>query len=322
VVALTLGLQLPTYDCEDGSPVRWPRLRGLALTAEAVGVDALWVADHFHYHRDGERCVGFWEAWTVLSAIGEATSSVQLGPLVLCTLLREPALVAKMAATLDEISGGRLVLAVGSGAPRSRLQRLEFAEFGFPEDHLVGRFAEAIQIITTLLRKGHIDFHGIYHRPVRCALTPVGPTLGGPAVWVGASGPRMLRLAAEWGDAVAVNEPCVDRVKVVAALARVDSACQEAGRDPATLGRTGYAFVSFARSSADLTGRRALAVRGDPDEIARRLLAFHQAGMDHIQCVVDDGAQYAPPRFWPTLTERGVERFAAVVEALRRMDAR
>jgi alkanesulfonate monooxygenase SsuD/methylene tetrahydromethanopterin reductase-like flavin-dependent oxidoreductase (luciferase family) len=321
-MALTLGLQLPTYDGEDGSPVRWPRLRGLAQMAEAAGVDALWVADHLHYHRHGERSIGFWEAWTVLSAIAEATCSVRLGPLVLCTLLREPALVAKMATTLDEISGGRLVLALGSGAQRSQHQRPEFGGFGFPGDHLIGRFAEAAQIIATVLRDGHIDFHGTYHRPVRCALSPVGPTPGDPAIWVGASGPRMLRLAAEWGDAVAVNEPGTDAAAVADALARVDTACQAVGRDPATLGRTGYAFVSFAGNSADLTGRRALALRGDPDEIAHRLLTFHRAGMEHIQCVVDDGAQHAAPRFWPALTERGVERFAAVVEALRRMESR
>lgn len=321
-MALTLGLQLPTYDCADGSAVPWPRLRRLAQMAEAVGVDALWVADHFHYHRPGERSIGFWEAWTVLAAAAEATRSVRLGPLVLCTLLREPALVAKMATTLDEISAGRLILALGSGAQRAQQQRPEFGGFGFPDDHLVGRFAEAAQVIATLLRDGHIDFHGTYHRQIQCDLSPAGPTPGGPAIWIGAAGPRMLQLAAKWGDAVAVNEPCTDIAAVTDALARVDSACHAVGRDPVTLGRTGYAFVSFADPSADLTGRRRLALRGEPDEIAHRLLMFHKAGMEHIQCVVDDGVDRAAPRFWPTLTETGIERFAAVVEALHRMDSR
>jgi alkanesulfonate monooxygenase SsuD/methylene tetrahydromethanopterin reductase-like flavin-dependent oxidoreductase (luciferase family) len=134
---------------------------------------------------------------------------------------------------------------------------------------------------------------------------------GSPVRW-----PR-LRGLAQMAEAAGV-----DAAVVADALARVDTACQAVGRDPATLGRTGYAFVSFADPSADLTGRRTLALRGDPDEIAHRLLTFHRAGMEHIQCVVDDGAQHAAPRFWPTLTERGVERFAAVVEALRRMEPR
>ncbi len=112
------------------------------------------------------------------------------------TKFRNPAILAKMAATLDAISGGRLILGLGAGwhAP-------EFEAFGIPFDHRVDRFEEALQIIVPLLHTGQVDFQGRYYRTPNCELRPRGPRASGPQILIGAAGPRMLRLAARYADA-------------------------------------------------------------------------------------------------------------------------
>ena len=101
----------------DGTHAGWPEIRRLALDAEAMGIDALWVPDHLLRVIPGRPPIGFRECWTVLTATAEATTRVTVGPLVACTGFRNPGLLAKMADALDEVSGGRLVMALGSGVP-------------------------------------------------------------------------------------------------------------------------------------------------------------------------------------------------------------
>ncbi len=182
--------------------VGWAKLREIARTAEAVGFDTIWVEDHFIFRHSppiimepGESH-GRWDTWVILSALAEATSRVTLGPFVACTGFRNPALLAKMADTLDEVSGGRLILALGAG-----WHRPEYDAFGYPFDHRVSRFEEAIQIIMPLLREGRVDFQGQYHTARDCELLPRGPRPNGPPIWIGAKEPRMLELTARYADA-------------------------------------------------------------------------------------------------------------------------
>src|SRR3954452_9402831 len=118
----------------------------MARAAEAAGFDSIWMGDHLLYRGDGRGERGPWEAWTLLSALAAVTERVELGPLVACASFHPPGLIAKMAATLAEVSGGRFVLALGAG-----WNEAEFRAFGIPFDHRVARFEESFTIIRRLL---------------------------------------------------------------------------------------------------------------------------------------------------------------------------
>src|SRR5262249_11819737 len=151
---LKVGLFLPfAENMIDGKSPRWSDLVSMAQCAEDVGFDSLWLGDHLVIRSDqpipwasGAKNIGTWECWSVLSALAAVTRRVELGPLVTCTGFRNPALIARMADTVDEISGGRLILGLGAG-----YHEPEYRAFGYPYDHRASRFAEALTIIHTLL---------------------------------------------------------------------------------------------------------------------------------------------------------------------------
>src|SRR5215210_1883476 len=226
-----VGIQLPEVERE----VRWPELVDLARAIEGAGFDAIWVGEHLLYRWPNRPARGPWEAWTLMAALAAATERVTIGPLVACTGFHNPALLAKQAATIDEISGGRFVLGLGAG-----WNETEFRAFGFPYDHRVDRFEESFTIIRTLLREGAIDFDGRYHSARDCELRPRGPTPGGPPVMIGSNGDRMLRITAAhvdaWNSWFADTENSPEGVAPL--RERVDAACRDVGRQPAQLART------------------------------------------------------------------------------------
>jgi alkanesulfonate monooxygenase SsuD/methylene tetrahydromethanopterin reductase-like flavin-dependent oxidoreductase (luciferase family) len=120
-------------------PYSYQKTREIALQAEEAGFDSLWLYDHLLYRPEGKPTIGIWECWTFLSALAEATNKVNLGTLVACNSFRNPALLAKMAITLDEVSNGRLILGIGAG-----WNQPEYEAFGYPFDHCVSRFEEAL----------------------------------------------------------------------------------------------------------------------------------------------------------------------------------
>jgi alkanesulfonate monooxygenase SsuD/methylene tetrahydromethanopterin reductase-like flavin-dependent oxidoreductase (luciferase family) len=155
---------------------RWPSLE------EELGAPTGFVrGGHLHLV---EAEADVWEGWTMLSALAAATERVELGTLVTCSQFRNPALLAKMAVTVDEISGGRLTFGIGAG-----WNEPEFRAFGVPLDHRVGRFEEALQIIVPLLRDGHVDFEGQFYSARECELNPRGPRPSGPPILIGAMVP-------------------------------------------------------------------------------------------------------------------------------------
>src|SRR3954466_5477375 len=188
---LRLGIQMPEVERE----VRWPEYVAMVRRAEEVGFDSLWLGDHLLYRLAAGSTRGPWEVWTMLAGLAAATSRIRLGPLVASTAFHAPAMLAKLAATVDEISGGRLVLGLGAG-----WNETEFAAFGFPFDHRIDRFEEAFTIIRTLLRDGAIDFQGRYYQPRDCELLPRPARSGGPPILIGSSGPRMLRITMPHAD--------------------------------------------------------------------------------------------------------------------------
>src|SRR6266542_1412210 len=152
---------------ELGRPPHYTEVRDMALQAEAAGFDALWLFDHLLYRTPARPTHGTWECWTMLSALAEATQHVELGTLVLCSQFRNPALVAKMAHTLDEVSQGRFILGVGAGA---RWNESEFTAFGMPFAQRLGRLTEALQILRPLLKEGQVDFAGKYYQVRDCEI--------------------------------------------------------------------------------------------------------------------------------------------------------
>src|SRR5262249_35817308 len=142
----------------------------LAQAAEQAGLDSIWLPDHLLF-RDSSRGEVFWEVFTMLRALAAVTTRVTLGTIVVSTSFRPPALVAKIAATLDAISNGRLILGLGAG-----WYQPEYDAFGYPFDHLASRFEEALQIIAPLLRDGEVDFQGRFYQVHDCVLRPRGPS--------------------------------------------------------------------------------------------------------------------------------------------------
>ncbi len=307
---LKIGVHLPFSERQmQGATPGWRDILALARRAEEVGFDSLWIADHLLFRFEGIEPRGGWECLSLLSALAATTSRVELGTLVVCTGFRNPALLAKIADTVDEISGGRLILGIGAG-----YHEPEYRAFGYPYDHRVGRFAEAVQIISGLLKEGQVDFQGQFYEARECELRPRGPRPGGPPIMIGTKGARMLRLAARYADLwngwVAFDRS--DPAEVPPLREAVDAACREVGRDPATLGRTMTVLVDFV-GTPDLAARvirpdsNPDPITGSPAMIARALHAFTAEGITHIQVVLQPN------------NLAGIERFAPVIEELQRV---
>ena len=267
--------------------VRWPEYLAMARGAEDVGFDTLWLGDHLLYHYADGSTRGPWEAWTMLSALAASTSRIRLGPLVAATAFHAPAMLAKLAATVDEVSGGRLILGLGAG-----WNETEFRSFGFPFDHRISRFEEAFTIIRTLLREGRIDFDGRFFQARDCELLPPPSRPGGPPLMVGSVGPRMLEITLPHVDAWNVwyrdssNTP--DGLEPI--LRQVEEACRAVGRDPATLEKTTAVFVRMPGGTGRLTKydeNEVASLEGSSREIAARLRAYADLGVAEVQLVVD-----------------------------------
>jgi alkanesulfonate monooxygenase SsuD/methylene tetrahydromethanopterin reductase-like flavin-dependent oxidoreductase (luciferase family) len=184
-----IGVQLPEVERD----VRWPELLAIARTAEACGFDSLWVGDHMLYRGDGREERGPWDVWTVLAALAASTVRVRLGPLVASTAFHPPGLVARMAATIDEVSGGRFVLGLGTG-----WNETEFRAFGIPYDKRVARFEEAFTIVRRLLAGERVTFDGRFQRVEDAVLLP-RPRRRVPLM-VGSGGPRVVGFASPHVD--------------------------------------------------------------------------------------------------------------------------
>lgn len=277
---MKIGVQLPEVE----RPVGWTELRDIALVAEEVGFDSIWVGDHLLY-RDDDGVRGPWEAWSILAALAEVTTSVELGPLVAATSFHSPAMLAKKAATVDEISGGRLILGLGAG-----WNRTEYDGFGFPYDNRVSRFEEAFTIIRTLIRHGSIDFSGEYYELADSELAPRARS--DMKLMVGSNGRRMLRITAPHIDMWNTwhvwfgNRP----QGLTPLMEQVDRAARESGRSPHEIERSAAVLVQLEGG----TGRRAGGERpaspslmGSTEELAEALSGFDDAGIGHLQLVLD-----------------------------------
>src|SRR5215211_1634748 len=281
---MKVGVQLPEVE----RFVRWPELMEMARLAERIGLDSIWLGDHLMYRYPGEAPRGPWEAWSSLAALAVATERIALGPLVASVGFHSPAMIAKKAATIDEISNGRLILGLGAG-----WHEPEYRAYGFPFDHRASRFEEAFRVIRTLLREGQIDFDGAYYQIRDCTLVPRGPREGGPPLVIGSFGDRLLRATLPYVDGW--NAWYADygnsHERLSGLLAKVDAICAEVGRDPGEIERSVAPLVKMpwgtGRSGGDPADRAISPISGEPEPLAAELRALADMGVDHVQLVLD-----------------------------------
>ena len=254
---MRLGLALPHYDTSfAGRPVSWAAVRETALAAERAGFDSVWVSDHLFLdwskYGGPDTRQGALECWTTLSALAAATERVRLGSLTICNDLRSPALLAKMAASLDLLSGGRVDLGLGAGwyEPEYEAAGIEYDKPGTR----IKRLREAATIIARLLEGEELTFRGD-HYEIEGAVVRPGPRQDPrPPIWIGGKGDFLLKTVARVADGwnfswLGSTDTYRDRATAA------DAACEKVGRDPTTLKRSVGVYLLAGRDDADAQRR-------------------------------------------------------------------
>ncbi len=273
-----VGVQLPEVE----RFVPWPEYLDLARRAEAAGFDSVWVGDHLLYDLPDGSTRGPYEAWTTLAAIAAVTERVEIGPLVASTSFHAPTMLAKQAATVDAISGGRLIVGLGAG-----WNRREYDAFGFAYDRRVSRFEEALAIIVPLLREGRTTFHGQFYDVDDCVLDPRPARPGGPPVMLGSNSPRMLSIGLpvvdSWNVWWSIYDNSVERFAQV--KAQVDAATPPGRRVEATAA----VLVTLPGGRGRLMGDHydTDVTTVTPDDLADHVRGLAAAGASHLQLVLD-----------------------------------
>jgi alkanesulfonate monooxygenase SsuD/methylene tetrahydromethanopterin reductase-like flavin-dependent oxidoreductase (luciferase family) len=282
-MACRVGVQLPEVE----RAVPWPEMVAMARAAEEAGFDSIWLGDHLLYDLPDGAARGPWEVWTSLAALASVTERVELGPLVASTSFHAPAMLAKLAATVDAISGGRLILGLGAG-----WNQREYGAFGFPYDKRVSRFEEAFTIIRQLVRTGRSDFRGEFYQVADCVLDPRPVRPGGPPLMLGSVSPRMMRIGLPHVDSWNVwwSDYGNDADGFAAVRARVDDAAEEAGRARGEVEATAAVLVQLPGGTGRLMGetyndRAVQPVR--VSDLADHLRSMADAGAAHVQLVLD-----------------------------------
>lgn len=289
----------------------------LAKLTESLGYDSIWLVDHFCYRPYDDKdelginvpeekkdlVIGAWECWTTAAAVAMATERVEIGTLVSNTGYRNPALLARMAETVDAFSNGRLIFGVGAGDFPS-----EHVMFGYPWERRIGRFEEALQIIKPMMQGEKVTFEGEFYAVKDAELLPRGPRAGGAPLLVGVlgKGPRMKRLVAQYADqwncwlAFRDNQPHA----YVPYRDTMLAACEKHGRDPSTLTLNVTARICPLDDGPEFAGTNPIC--GSPQQIADQLNQFAEMGVSHMNT------------FMSPNNERGYEALAPVLELLEK----
>ncbi len=278
---MKIGAMLPLSDLDGPEGSRWPAIRGIAVIAEQAGLDSVWVYDHLLFRLPGEDDGGPHDPLAMLAAVAAVTSRVALGTIVLGTGFRAPGITAKMAAAIDEVSDGRLILGLGAG-----WHEPEYAAFGYPFDHRVGRFEEFLAVALPLLRGEHVTHDGRWHQAQDAVLLPPAPRgarlPGRMPILIAGKGDRMLRLVARHADAWNAAWFGLPSERFHQRRSDLVRACEAEGRDPATVDVTAGLTID---AEAPREGRPMAenALPPDVDAVARALDAWRDLGVGHVQ---------------------------------------
>lgn len=274
---LHIGVQLPEVE----RYVEWREYAAMARAAEEVGLDSVWVGDHLLYRGDGREERGPWDAWTLLAAIAAITTRVRMGPLVACTAFAPAGLLARKAAAVQAVSGGRLVLGLGAG-----WNEAEFAAFGLPFDHRAARFEEAFDATRRLLAGERVTTSGAFERLDDAVLLPCPDR---PALMVGSVGERVLRSTLPYVDVWNAWYAWFGNTAEGFAeqSERISRIATDVGRDPREIRRSAAVFVDVGGGGDARPHTAGTAITGSPAQIAARLAEFADAGADEVIVVAN-----------------------------------
>jgi len=294
-----LGIVLPNMQYgPDRTTASWPEIRALAARAEAIGFDTIWIADELLWRMEDGPPRGCWDGVSLAGAVAVVTSKAKVGSWVLSALHRNPAIIAKTAETLDELSGGRFTFGLGAGHEWPG----QAHAFGLPEDRIFARFEEALEIIVPLIRAGHADFEGQFHAARDLPQQPRGPRPGTMPLLIGGNGPKGQRAAVRHADIYSCyveERATVD--EVAPRLRSMEAICAELGRDPASIGRS----VGVSVRPLEPAGIRPDVLSGPPEQIADAFRTFRDAGFTQLEIM------YGPGNL------AGLEALEPVVAAIR-----
>jgi alkanesulfonate monooxygenase SsuD/methylene tetrahydromethanopterin reductase-like flavin-dependent oxidoreductase (luciferase family) len=288
-LAIDVGLVLPLMQRPDtGETPTWATIGSLAQRAEQAGFDTVWVADELLWTAaswSGPR--GWWECVAMTGAVAATTTTIGIGTWVLSALHRNPGLTAKVAHTLDEVSGGRLLFGLGAGHAGKQGEA-----FGYPTEKTVSRYAEALEIIVPALRGGTVTFEGDYHQADDLEILPRGPRRGAIPLMLAGHGPRNMRLAARYGDiwsGFATESSHPDWF--IPMLQRLDEACEAVGRDPGSIGRSiGVIVEPGDKSTAEEVGW-SIPLGGPAAAIAEEIARFAELGLTRVELILWPGTE-------------------------------
>ena len=268
---MRLGLALPHYDTSlTGEPVSWEGVKRVAQLAERSGFSSIWISDHLFLdwgkYGGPSDWQGSLESWTTLSALAAVTERVRLGTLTLCNDFRNPALLAKMAATLDRLSNGRLDVGLGAGwyEPEYKAAGIHFDSAGTR----IRRVGEAAEIVRRLLAGEELTFSG-RHYETNGAIARPGPVQDPPPpVWIGGKEDFLLKTVARSADGWNFSW-LGDFDTYAERSATADRACESIDRDPASLKRSVGAYVVAGRDESDARRRYDRLVERTPVGVLR-----------------------------------------------------
>jgi alkanesulfonate monooxygenase SsuD/methylene tetrahydromethanopterin reductase-like flavin-dependent oxidoreductase (luciferase family) len=278
----------------------WGSISSRAAAAEQAGFDIFVFEDALIYRWEGEGTDGVWESVSVAAALAATTSEIRIAQSVINSPYRSPAMMASIATTLDEISGGRYTLGIGAGNTFDS----DYEAFGFPKDHRYTRFAESIEVIHSLLKTGRVDFDGEFYSARDSELVLRGPSPNGPPINIAAGGPKMMRLVAKYADEWnwwgwdETQEEIHSRLSPI--IETLDHALEEEGREPSELIRT-LDVYSVQPGGLEAEHDMKNPVTGTAEQIAEQILALGEMGFDEVR--VD---------LWPKSTA-AIEAMAPVV---------
>ena len=252
----------------------YDQIRDLAHLCEDVGFSSIWCSDHlFLDGRSQER--DCWEAWTTLTALAVETTTLRIGPLVSCVSYRHPSILAKIAACVDVMSGGRLEMGIGAG-----WKQIEYEAYGIPfpsAKERVDRLEDSLNIITKMWTEPEASFQGKYYEIDGAFCSPKPAQAPHPPVWIGGDGPRVLGLAARFADGINIgSHPSVERYADLMAV--LEAACERQGRDFRSIKKSHFLEVATA---ADRSGLDAL-LRGMAREAGSGVDEFRAGYGGHI----------------------------------------